>query len=206
MARSKSSGRWLQEHFSDNYVKESQKLGYRSRAIFKLQELDEKDHFIKNGNLVIDLGAAPGAWSQYAAEKVGLKGEVIALDILPVDPIANVRVIEGDFTEQVPLDELVSVIDNRPVDVVMSDMAPNMSGIDAVDQPKSMYLVELAVEFADQVLKPGGWFISKVFQGEGFDELIRQLRQKYEKVKVRKPKASRPRSREVYVVAAKRKR
>ena len=205
MARSKSSGRWLQEHFSDNYVKESQKLGYRSRAVFKLQELDDKDHFLKGGSLVIDLGAAPGAWSQYAAEKIGRKGEVIALDILPVDPIANVSVIEGDFTDQAPLDELIRLIDDRPVDVVLSDMAPNMSGIDAVDQPRSMYLVELAVEFADQVLRPGGWFVSKVFQGEGFDELIRQLRQKYGTVKARKPKASRPRSREVYIVASNRK-
>jgi 23S rRNA (uridine2552-2'-O)-methyltransferase len=202
MARSKSSGRWLQEHFKDPFVIQSQKMGYRSRAVFKLKELDDKYRFLKPGASVVDLGAAPGAWSQYAVEKVGKKGKVVALDILPMDSLAGVTFIQGDFTESEPLEQLKETLAGEKVDVVLSDMAPNMSGLDAVDQPRSIYLVELAVAFAAEALGPGGVLVSKVFQGEGFDALISDLRKSYSRVIIRKPSASRPRSREVYLLAS----
>jgi 23S rRNA (uridine2552-2'-O)-methyltransferase len=201
MARSKSSKGWLQEHFDDQYVKQAQKLGYRSRACFKLLEIQEKDRLIKPGNLVIDLGSAPGGWSQVAAELVGHKGRVIASDILPMDSLAGVEFIKGDFTEAVVFEQLLALIDNDCVDLVISDMAPNLSGVKDVDQPQAMYLVELALDMAKQVLKPGGALVAKVFQGEGFDEYYKEVRLVFTRVVTRKPDSSRSRSREVYMVA-----
>ncbi|WP_347332238.1 23S rRNA (uridine(2552)-2'-O)-methyltransferase RlmE [Marinimicrobium locisalis] len=201
MARSKSSNRWLDEHFNDPYVKQSQKDGYRSRASYKLVELDKKDKLLKPGMTVVDLGAAPGGWSQVAAEKVGERGRVLASDILPMDAIAGVDFIQGDFTEEAVLEQLLATLGEARADLVISDMAPNMSGMNAVDQPAAMYLVELALDMAHQVLKPGGHFVAKVFHGEGFDPLLRDTRNAFAKVAVRKPDASRARSREVYLVA-----
>lgn len=201
MGRSKSSHRWLREHFNDQYVKQSQKEGYRSRASYKLVELNDKDKLIRPGMTVVDLGAAPGGWSQVAAELVGHKGRVVASDILDMDPLAGVEFVQGDFTEEAVLTRLLELLGEDLADLVISDMAPNMSGIRDVDQPAAMYLVELAVDMARQVLRPGGNFVAKVFQGEGFDELFRDLRTTFNTVVTRKPGASRPRSREVYVVA-----
>ena len=201
MARSKSSHNWLKEHFDDQYVQQSKMDGYRSRACYKLMELDDKDKLIRPGMTVVDLGAAPGGWSQVAAERVGDHGLVIASDILPMDNIAGVTFLKGDFTEESVFDELMGIIGNRPVDLVISDMAPNMSGMSAVDQPGAMYLVELALDMAKQVLKPNGDFAAKVFQGEGFDEYLKDLRASFQKVVTRKPDSSRARSREVYLVA-----
>lgn len=200
MARSKSSSRWLQEHFDDPYVLQAQKDGWRSRAIYKLQELDEKDQLFKPGMLVVDLGAAPGGWSQWASHQVGQSGQVFALDLLPVEPYAGVTCIQGDFKEDEVYQKLLNEIAGRDVDLVMSDMAPNMSGNKAVDIPRAMHLVELTLELADQVLKPGGNVLMKVFQGEGYETLLQQLRQSYNKVVTRKPKASRPRSKEIYLL------
>jgi 23S rRNA (uridine2552-2'-O)-methyltransferase len=201
MARSKSSKGWLQEHFDDQYVKQAQKLGYRSRACFKLLEIQEKDRLIKPGNLVIDLGSAPGGWSQVAVDLVGHKGRVIASDILPMDSLAGVEFLKGDFTEAAVFEELLALIDNDCVDLVISDMAPNLSGVKDVDQPQAMYLVELALDMAKQVLKPGGALVAKVFQGEGFDEYYKEVRLVFTRVVTRKPDSSRARSREVYMVA-----
>lgn len=201
MARSKSSGRWLREHFDDIYVRQAQKEGYRSRAVYKLVELDQKDHIIKPGMTVVDLGAAPGGWSQYAAEKVGDHGRVVALDLLSIDSIAGVEFIQGDFREQSVLDQLLQTLGDTQAGLVLSDMAPNISGVNTVDQPQAMYLCELALELAEKVLKPGGSLVVKVFQGEGFDDYIRDVRKQFKKVVFRKPKASRPRSREVYALA-----
>lgn len=201
MARSKSSNRWLDEHFKDPYVKQSQKDGYRSRASYKLIELDKKDKLLKPGMSVVDLGSAPGGWSQVAAERVGDKGVVLASDILPMDSIAGVEFIQGDFTEESVLEQLLAALGEHKADLVISDMAPNMSGMNAVDQPAAMYLVELALDMARQVLKPGGHFVAKVFHGEGFDPLLQDARDAFTKVTVRKPDASRARSREVYLVA-----
>ncbi len=200
-SRSRSSGRWLKEHFDDPYVKEAQKLGYRSRASFKLLEMQEKDRLIKPGMTVVDLGSAPGGWSQVAVELVGHHGRVVASDILPMDSLAGVEFICGDFTEDSVLDEILGCLGEQKADLVISDMAPNMSGMNAVDQPRAMYLVELAVDMAGKVLKPGGAFLTKVFHGEGFDELLKQLRGQYGKVSTRKPQASRARSRETYLLA-----
>jgi len=200
LARSKSSRSWLDRHFSDNYVKQAQQMGYRSRAAFKLLEIQEKDNLIKPGDVVVDLGAAPGGWSQIAKDLAGDEGMVFALDILPMDPIAGVTIIEGDFREQGPYDKLLAMLDGRPVDLVISDMAPNISGVAAVDQPRAMYLCELALEFARQTLRPGGEFLVKVFQGEGFDDFFRQMRESFGKVVTRKPQASRSKSREVYLL------
>ncbi|MBE0482561.1 MAG: 23S rRNA (uridine(2552)-2'-O)-methyltransferase RlmE [Bacterioplanes sp.] len=201
MARSKSSAEWLKEHVDDIYVKRAQQDGYRTRASYKLLELDEKDKLLHAGMTVIDLGSAPGGWSQVVAQKLNGNGTVIASDILPMDAIADVTFIQGDFTEQAVFDELLQAINNQPVDLVISDMAPNMSGMASIDQPGAMYLVELALDMATHVLKPKGHFVAKVFQGEGFDEYILKLRAVFDKVLVRKPKASRARSREVYIVA-----
>jgi len=200
MARSKSSKRWLQEHFSDQYVKQSQKDGYRSRASYKLLEIDQKDRLFRPGMTVVDLGAAPGGWSQVAAQRVGDSGRVIASDILEMDAMAGVHFIQGDFTEQAVFDSLLALIGDTPVDLVISDMAPNMSGVDAVDQPRAMYLVELALDMAAQILRPGGCFVAKVFQGEGFEPWLAEVRGTFGKVVTRKPDASRSRSREVYIV------
>jgi 23S rRNA (uridine2552-2'-O)-methyltransferase len=201
MKRSKSSRQWLDRHFKDQYVKQAQKAGYRSRAAFKLLELQEKDRFIKPGMRVVDLGAAPGGWSQIARDLVGEKGQVIALDILPMDPIAGVGIIEGDFREDEPLSELRDLLGREPVDLVISDMAPNVTGIVSVDQPRAMYLCELALDFARESLKPGGGFVIKVFQGAGFDEYIKSVRRSFGRVVSRKPASSRPKSREIYLVA-----
>lgn len=201
MARSKSSHQWMQRHVNDEYVKRAQKEGYRSRASYKLLELQEKDRLLKPGQIVVDLGAAPGGWSQIAAREVGRKGMVVALDILEMDSIAGVDFIQGDFREQGVMEQLLEKLEGRSVDLVISDMAPNVSGVNAVDQPRSMYLVELALDFARQVLKPGGALVTKVFQGEGFDEYIRDARTSFARVVTRKPKSSRPKSREVYMVA-----
>ena len=204
MGKAKSGGskRWLREHEADHFVQRARKDGYRSRASYKLLELDAKDRLFKPGMVVVDLGAAPGGWCQVAAEKIGSKGRVIACDILPMDSLADVEILCGDFTEEAVLAELETLLGGAPIDLVMSDLAPNISGMKAVDQPRSMYLVELALEFACQVLKPGGVFVSKVFQGEGSDALLKEVRQVFQKVNIRKPEASRPRSREVYWVAS----
>ncbi len=201
MSRSKSSSRWLREHFSDPYVKRAQSEGWRSRAVFKLEELIERDHLLKPGMVVVDLGAAPGGWSQIARERLGGKGRVIALDILPMQGIGGVEFIHGDFREDSVLKQLENLLAGAAVDLVLSDMAPNMSGMTAVDQPRSMHLVELAEQFATDHLRVGGAFLTKVFQGEGFDEFVRRLRSGYERVSIRKPKASRARSPEVYALA-----
>ena len=201
MARSKSSSEWLQEHFKDQYVLKSQQDGYRSRAAYKLLQIQEKDRLIKPGMNIVDLGSAPGGWSQVARQFVGSKGKVVALDILPMDQLAQVEFIQGDFQEDSVLDELLKALNNEPVDLVISDMAPNVTGVKAVDQPKSMYLLELAIDLADQVLKPQGALLMKVFQGEGFQPLLAELRQRYQKVITRKPDASRSRSSEVYLLA-----
>lgn len=201
MARTKTSNKWLHEHFSDQYVTRAQQEGYRSRASYKLLEIDDKDHIIKQGMTVIDLGAAPGSWSQIAANRVGRHGKVVALDILEMDPIPDVTVIHGDFREQAVLEQLMVSLEGGAVDVVLSDMAPNTSGVKSVDQPRSMYLVELTLELAQRVLKPNGTMVVKVFQGEGFDTFLRLCRQHFDRVVSRKPDASRPRSREIYIVA-----
>ncbi|MGS2723723.1 23S rRNA (uridine(2552)-2'-O)-methyltransferase RlmE [Porticoccus sp. GXU_MW_L64] len=200
-ARSKSSAGWLREHESDVYVQRSRADGYRSRASYKLLELCDKDRLISPGMTVVDLGAAPGGWSQVAAELVADSGTVIASDILPMDSLAGVQFVQGDFTEDEVFERIMAVVDDLPVDLVISDMAPNMSGMKAVDQPRAMYLVELALDMADRVLKPGGAFVAKVFQGEGFDSWLQDVRQRYKRVVTRKPDASRARSREVYIVA-----
>jgi 23S rRNA (uridine2552-2'-O)-methyltransferase len=203
MAKKRSSSKaWMQEHRSDPYVQRAQREGYRSRACYKLLELQEKDHLIRPGMLVLDLGSAPGGWSQVAADLVGHQGRVIASDILPMDNLAGVEFVQGDFTQDEVFARIMAQIGADPVDLVISDMAPNMSGLNTVDQPRSMYLVELALDLARQTLAPKGAFVAKVFQGEGFDELLRQLRASFSKVVTRKPKASRPRSREVYLVAS----
>ena len=199
--RSKSSSAWLREHFDDHYVKEAQRLGLRSRAAFKLMEIQEKDRLIKPGMVVVDLGAAPGGWSQFAYDIVGERGRVIASDILPMDTLAGVEFVAGDFTEESVFNQLLDVIGEEKADLVISDMAPNMSGMQAIDQPRSMYLAELALDMAKEALRPGGSIVFKVFQGEGFDQLLREMRAEFTKVVTRKPSASRSRSREVYLVA-----
>jgi 23S rRNA (uridine2552-2'-O)-methyltransferase len=200
MAKSKNRS-WIKQHVKDPYVQMAQKDGYRSRASYKLLEIIEKDRLIRPGMTVVDLGAAPGGWSQVAMDLVGHEGRVHALDLLPMDGIAGVDFILGDFTEDEILQELLGLIDKRPVDLVISDMAPNLTGSKAVDQPTSIYLVELAVDLACKVMKPEGVFIAKLFQGEGFDEFVRHVRTLFNTVSMRKPDASRSKSREVYMVA-----
>ena len=202
MAKKRSSSKaWLKEHRDDPYVQQAQREGYRSRACYKLLELQAKDRLVRPGMTVVHLGSAPGGWSQVAAELVGHGGRVVASDILAMDALAGVEFIQGDFTEDAVFEQILAAIGDTPVDVVVSDMAPNMSGMTAVDQPRAMYLVELALDMARRVLAPGGSFVAKVFQGEGFDDLIRDCRGSFGKVLTRKPQASRPRSREVYLVA-----
>jgi 23S rRNA (uridine2552-2'-O)-methyltransferase len=201
MARSKSSAGWLKEHVDYMYVQKAQQDGYRTRASYKLIELDEKDQLLRPGMTVIDLGSAPGGWSQVVVQRVGEQGTVIASDILSMDTIAGVDFIQGDFTEESVFNVLMERIGSNRVGLVISDMAPNMSGVSSIDQPGAMYLVELALDMARQVLSPGGNFVAKVFQGEGYDDYLKDLRASFDKVLIRKPKASRPRSREVYIVA-----
>lgn len=200
MARSKSSNRWLEEHVNDPYVKQAQIDGYRARAAYKLIELNDKDKLIRPGNLLVDLGSAPGSWSQIAGRLVGAKGRVIATDILPMDSLEGVDFFQGDFTEESVFNQILDALGGAQADLVMSDMAPNISGIDAVDQASSMYLVELALDMARQVLKPKANFVAKVFHGEGYDDYVKEVRTSFEKVVIRKPDSSRARSREVYVV------
>ena len=199
--RSKSSQRWLKEHFSDPYVKKAQAEGMRSRAAYKLEELVERDRLLKPGMVVVDLGAAPGGWSQWVRQAMGDSGRVIALDILEMPSLAGVEFLHGDFREDAVLSSLEATLGGAPVDLVLSDMAPNKSGMDAVDQPRIMYLAELAMDFADHHLKPGGTFLIKLFQGTDFDQYLRDLRRRYAKVSIRKPAASRKRSPEVYALA-----
>jgi len=199
--RSKSSARWLAEHANDEYVKRAQREGWRSRAVFKLQEIQERERLLRPGIRCVDLGAAPGGWSQYAARIVGGSSRVVATDILPMDEIPGVDFVLGDFREAAVLEEVLARLGAAKVDLVLSDMAPNMAGIDAVDQPRSMYLAELALEFADRVLAPGGDLLVKLFQGEGFDRIIKETRMRYARVVTKKPKASRTRSPEIYLLA-----
>ena len=199
--RSKSSRRWLDEHASDTYVQRARKQGLRSRAAFKLEELDNAERLLRPGMVIVDLGAAPGGWSQYAARKLAGRGAVYAMDLLPMDALAGVEFIVGDFREPGPLAALEAALAGRLVDLVMSDMAPNMSGVDAVDQPRAMHLAELALEFALKVLRPGGSLLVKVFQGAGFEELVRNARREFVTVRMRKPPASRARSAEMYLLA-----
>ncbi|MFK7956207.1 MAG: 23S rRNA (uridine(2552)-2'-O)-methyltransferase RlmE [Lysobacterales bacterium] len=201
MARSKSSKKWLAEHFDDEYVQRAQKLGLRSRAAFKLEELQSKYRLVQPGMTVVDLGAAPGGWLQLVVRWLKGRGHAVGLDLLPIEPMDGALLIEGDFTEDEPLTALKEALDGREVDLVLSDMAPNISGMRAVDQPRAMYLAELALDFARQHLRSGGAMLVKVFQGEGFDEWMAAVRQDFSTVNVVKPKASRPRSREVYVLA-----
>jgi len=199
--RSKSSTRWLAEHAADPYVKRAHEEGWRSRAAFKLEEIQKSDRLLRPGMTVVDLGAAPGGWSQYVARTLAGKGRVIAMDILEMPGIAGVEFLQGDFNDEAVLQRLLELLGNDKVDLVLSDMAPNMMGISDVDHDRSMNLVELAVEFAGRTLRPGGDFLAKVFQGRGFQPIVAQLRQQFESVKLRKPKASRARSPEVYVLA-----
>jgi 23S rRNA (uridine2552-2'-O)-methyltransferase len=199
--RTKSSARWLAEHASDEFVKRAKAEGWRSRAVFKLAEIQERERLLKPGIRCVDLGAAPGGWSQYAARILGASSRIVATDILPMDAIPGVDFVQGDFRDESVLQELLACIGASKVDLVLSDMAPNMAGIDAVDQPRSMYLAELALEFADRVLAPGGDALVKLFQGEGFDQLIRDTRSRYGRVVTKKPKASRTRSPEIYLLA-----
>ncbi|WP_133136487.1 23S rRNA (uridine(2552)-2'-O)-methyltransferase RlmE [Legionella rowbothamii] len=201
MSRTKSSKRWLQEHFDDVYVKKAQAEGYRSRAIYKLKEVDEKESLLKPGMTVVDLGAAPGGWTQYVSERLQGRGRIVALDILPMDSLPDVDIILGDFREDEVLQQLMDLIPERSVDLVLSDMAPNMSGTTAIDIPRAMYLVELAFDFADKMLKPGGSMLVKIFHGSGFDDLVKQAKASFDKVVIRKPAASRARSKETYLLA-----
>ncbi|HEV2212391.1 MAG TPA: 23S rRNA (uridine(2552)-2'-O)-methyltransferase RlmE [Gammaproteobacteria bacterium] len=199
--RSKSSSRWLQEHFKDTYVKKAHQTGARSRAVFKLEEIQERDRILKPGMTVVDLGAAPGGWSQYAAQVLAGKGRIVALDVLPMDALEGVEFIQGDFTSDEVLAALWERLESARVDLVLSDIAPNMSGVGDVDQARIMHLAELALEFAREALRPGGSFLVKVFQGQGFQEYMRMLRADFEKVVSRKPSASRNRSAELYLLA-----
>ena len=201
MVKSKSSRRWLDEHFKDKYVKDISDSGYRSRASYKLLEMQKKDSFMRPGMTIVDLGAAPGGWSQIALSAVGAKGKILATDILPMEPITGVDFIQGDFSNEEVFDDLVSRIGDSPVDLVISDMAPNISGMSAIDQPRCIYLAELALEFARSILKPGAYFLVKVFQGEGTDAYKARILRNFQKVKIRKPNASRARSKEFYFLA-----
>lgn len=201
MTQRRKSRRWLDEHFADRYVKRAQQEGARSRAVYKLEELDRRDRLLKPGMTVIDLGAAPGGWSEYAAQRVGEGGRVIALDVLPMEPIAGVTVLQGDFRDEPVLARLLETLGDRQADLVLSDMAPNLSGVKVADQARAMHLVELALDLARQVLRPGGDLVVKLFQGEGSEQYLRELRDVFSKVLIRKPDASRSRSAEVYVLA-----
>jgi 23S rRNA (uridine2552-2'-O)-methyltransferase len=200
--RTRSSGRWLAEHFADPYVRRAQAEGWRSRAVYKLEEADRKEHLLRHGMTVLDLGAAPGAWSQYARAKVGPRGKVVASDILAMAGLAGVEFVQGDFREEQVSARLLALTGERAVDVLLSDMAPNLSGMDVIDQPRAMYLSELALEMAGRVLKPGGGALIKVFQGSGFQELTVAARRQFKTVRFLKPAASRARSAEIYLLAS----
>lgn len=199
MSRTKSSQRWLARHRRDEFVKRARKEGVRSRAAYKLEEMDQRDHMLRPGMTVVDLGATPGGWSQYVKTRVGRSGRVLALDVLPMEPIDGVEFIEGDFTAQPVLDLLMERLQGKPVDLVISDMAPNMTGVASVDQARIINLAELALDFADKTLKAGGCLLIKTFQGEGFNELYAQMRRRFTKLVTRKPQASRSESREIYL-------
>ncbi len=201
MSKSKSSKKWLKEHFDDEYVQRARKEGYRSRAIYKLIEIQKKDKILKAGMTVIDLGAAPGGWTEYAVKQLGKKGRMIALDILPMEPVDGAQIIQGDFREDDVLEALLSVMGDDRADLVFSDMAPNISGMEVVDIPRAYYLAELTLDLAQKILKPGGGILVKLFQGEGFDAYHKALKQSFSRVVMRKPKASRARSREIYALA-----
>jgi 23S rRNA (uridine2552-2'-O)-methyltransferase len=201
MSRTKSSRRWLDRQHSDPYVKQAQQDGFRSRAAYKLLEIQEKDRILGPGMRVVDLGAAPGSWSQIAARLIGSQGRVIALDLLDIEPIVGVRILKGDFRESEVLDVLRAELGGAHLDLVLSDMAPNITGTSAVDLPRTIYLLELALDLAREALKPGGALVVKAFQGEGFDGFLRALRAEFDQVASRKPKSSRPESREIYLVA-----
>ena len=199
--RSRSSGRWLREHFADPFVQRAQSEGWRSRAVFKLEEIDRRERLLKPGQVCLDLGAAPGAWSQYALRQVGRKGRVVASDILPMSDLPGVQFVQGDFREEAVFEQLMALVPPREVDVVLSDMAPNLSGLDVIDQPRAMHLAELALDLAARVLKPGGTALIKVFQGAGFREFLQSARVRFARVKLVKPQASRSRSPEIYLLA-----
>jgi 23S rRNA (uridine2552-2'-O)-methyltransferase len=199
--RTKSSAAWLAEHASDPFVKRAREEGWRSRAVFKLEEIQKSDRLLRPGMTIVDLGAAPGGWSQYAARLLDGKGRIVALDVLDMPPVAGVEFLQGDFNDEAVLERLLDMVGPSKVDLVMSDIAPNMMGIADVDHDRSMQLVELALDFACRTLRPGGDFLAKVFQGRGFQPLLAQLRERFDSVKLRKPKASRARSAEVYVLA-----
>lgn len=201
MARTKSSGEWLRRHVNDPYVKLAQKEGYRSRSAYKLIELNEKERLLRPGIWVMDLGSAPGGWSQVVTRAVGAKGRVLATDILPMDPVSNVDFIQGDFTSEGVVEQVLAWLDGGKFDLIVSDIAPNISGIDSADQARSIYFLELALETVRIALKPGATFVAKMFQGEGSDQYLKELRKSFQKVSIRKPQASRPKSREVYIVA-----
>ena len=201
MAKSSSSNNWLKEHHDDVWVKRAREEGYRSRASFKLLEIHKKDKLFKSGMTVVDLGSAPGGWSQIAVKLVKPGGKVVASDILDMEPVTDVHFIQGDFTEEECFNQILAALEDKPVDLVISDMAPNLSGMNDIDQPRAMHLIDLAVDFAEQTLRPGGSLLMKVFQGEGFNELLQRLKQDYVAVLSRKPEASRARSREVYLLA-----
>jgi len=200
MARIRSSGRWLSEHFADEYVKQAQALGYRSRAVFKLKELDEREGLLKPGMVVVDLGAAPGGWSQFAAQRIGKKGAIIALDLLPLEDLPHVTFIQGDFRDDLILAQLMDVLEGRPVDLVLSDMAPNLSGIDSADAARIAHLVELAVDFAVHHLKSEGALVVKLFHGGAYSPLVKLFKDTFKVVKPFKPKASRSNSSETFLV------
>ncbi len=199
--RSRSSGRWLKEHFADPYVQRAQSEGWRSRAVFKLEEIDRREKLLRPGRVCLDLGAAPGAWSQYARRRVGAKGRVVASDILAMPELPGVEFVQGDFREEPVFEQLLALLPERGVDLVLSDMAPNLSGVDVIDQPRSMHLAELALDMAARVLKPGGDALIKVFQGAGFQELVQGARGRFGRVRMLKPQASRSRSPEIYLLA-----
>ena len=200
MKVSRTSKAWMQEHLNDEYVKRAQKEGYRARAAYKLTEIDDKDKLIKPGMTIVDLGSTPGSWCQVAVQRLKGQGKIIALDILEMQPVAGVEFIQGDFREEAVLKQLETTLNNKPVDLVIADMAPNISGISDVDQAGAMYLTELALTFSQQWLKPNGNFLVKVFIGTGFDDMVKTMRQQFNKVVTRKPKASRDRSSEVYLL------
>jgi len=201
--RSKSSDRWLKEHFSDPFVQRAQAAGWRSRAVFKLEEIDQRERLLKPGAVCLDLGAAPGAWSQYARRRLGPKGRVVATDLLPMEPLSGVEFVQGDFREEEVFGQILGLLPEHGVDVVLSDMAPAMSGVDVTDQARSMHLSELALDMASRVLKQGGDALIKVFQGAGFEDLVRTARSEFARVRLVKPQASRARSPEMYLLAMK---
>jgi 23S rRNA (uridine2552-2'-O)-methyltransferase len=205
LSKRRRSSAWRERQERDPYVRQARQDGWRSRAVYKLEQIDRKEKLLRPDMRIVDLGAAPGGWSQYAARLTGRKGSVVAMDILPMEPLPGVEFVQGDFRDDPVLERLLALLHDREIDLVMSDIAPNISGMDAVDQPRAMYLAELAVDFADRVLRPGGDLLVKLFQGEGFDTLLKDLRGRYETVVMRKPRASRARSREVYALARGRK-